>query len=257
MGIDHWPLSGLMGLPPVVDEGAVAVIAGLEGADAVMLGIGDNRPLQAPGPHVVDGLLLPGLDLAPVHGQLAGAEPEPQGAEAAAGGDGGELAVVADQDHLGAGPLGVSEQRREFAGGDHGGLVHHQHRPPIQLHPAVGQVEQQPINRASVGVPFVGQPDGGDPGRRGPVDLVAVQLEGLPGEPQRPGLAAAGPPHHHRHPSAALGEVLDHGRLVLPDAGVAVQDLADQVGPDDGAALACPLRGAVDQEPLMCEQLRR
>ena len=36
-----------------------------------------------------------------------------------------------------------------------------------------------------------------------------------------------------------------------------VQDLADQLGPHHGAALACPLGGAVDQVPLQGQQLRR
>ena len=118
------------------------------------------------------------------------------------------------------------------------------------------EVEQQPVDGAGVGEAFLGQANGGDPGRGGAQDLMAVQLEGLPGQPQRPGLAAAGPPDHHRHPVAALGEVTDHGRLVLPDAGVAVQDLADQLRPDDGAALAGPAGGAVDQLPLKGQQLR-
>ena len=51
------------------------------------------------------------------------------------------------------------------------------------------EVEQQPVDRAGVGEAFVGQADGGDPGRGGAEDLMAVQLEGLPGQPQRPGLA--------------------------------------------------------------------
>ena len=133
VGVDHRLLPGLMGLPPVRHEGPVAVVAGLEGADAVMLGIGGDRLLQVAGPHVVDGALLPGLDLPAVDGQLGGAQAEAEGAEAAAGGDGGELAVVADQHHLRPGPLGMAEQGGELAGGDHGGLVHHQHRP---AHPA-------------------------------------------------------------------------------------------------------------------------
>jgi hypothetical protein len=88
------------------------------------------------------------------------------------------------------------------------------------------------------------------------VDVVAVQLERLPGQPQRPGLAAARPADYHRDPSAALGEVADHGSLVLPGAGVAVEDLADQLGPDHGATLVGPPGGAVDQVPLKCQQLR-
>jgi hypothetical protein len=73
VGVDHRPLTGLVGLPPVVDEGAVAVVAGLEGTDAVMLGIGGDRLLQVAGADVIDGPLLPGLHLPPVHRQLAGA----------------------------------------------------------------------------------------------------------------------------------------------------------------------------------------
>ena len=230
-----------MGLPPVGDEGAVAVVAGLEGADAVMLGIGGDRLLQVAGAHVVDGPLLPGLDLPAVHGQLGGAQAEAEGAEAAAGGDGGELAVVADQHHLGPGPLGMAR-----AGGRACGCRPWPPRPPpapirpSSSSPAAAEVEQEPVDRAGIGEAFVGQADGGDPGRGGAEDLVAVQLERLPGQPQRPGLARPGPPDHHRHPGAALGEVTDHGRLVLPGGGVAVQDLADHLRPDHGAALARP-----------------
>jgi len=83
-------------LPPVGDEGAVAVVAGLEGADAVMLGISGDRLLKVAGPHVVDGALLPGFDLPAVDGELGGAEAQAQSAEAAAGSDGGELAVIPD-----------------------------------------------------------------------------------------------------------------------------------------------------------------
>ena len=147
VGVDHRLLPGLVGLPPVGDQGAVAVVAGLEGADAVVLGIGGDRLLQVAGAHVVDRPLLPGLDLPAVDGQLGGAEAEAEGAEAAAGGDGGELAVVADQHHLGPRPLGMAEQGGELAGGDHGGLVHHQHRPAVQLHPAT------PGGRAAAGRP--------------------------------------------------------------------------------------------------------
>jgi hypothetical protein len=44
VGIDHRLLPGLMRLPPVVHQGPVAVIAGLERLDAVVLGIGGDRP---------------------------------------------------------------------------------------------------------------------------------------------------------------------------------------------------------------------
>ena len=255
--VDHRLFPGLVGLPPVGDQGAVAVVAGLERSDAVMLGVGGDRLLQVAGADVVDGPLLPGLDLPAVDGQLGGAQAEAEGAEAAAGLDGGELAVVADQHHLGPRPLGMAEQGGELAGGDHGGLVHHQHRSgrPARSGHAWRSSSSRSTVRASV-KPSSARPTVAIPVGAAPEDLVAVQLEGLPGQPQRPGLARPGPPHHHRHPGAALGEVTDHGRLVLPGGGVAVQDLADDLRPDDGAALARPAGGAVDQLPLKSQQLR-
>jgi hypothetical protein len=53
-----------------------------------------------------------------------------------------------------------------------------------------------------------------------------------------------------------LGEVAHHRRLVLARAGVPVQDLADQLGPDHGAALIGAVGGAVNQLPLKGQQLR-
>jgi hypothetical protein len=52
--------------------------------------------------------------LAAILDQLAGAEAEAEGAEAAAGVDGGQLPVVADQDDLGPGLVGVLEERVSF-----------------------------------------------------------------------------------------------------------------------------------------------
>jgi hypothetical protein len=134
----------------------------------------------------------------------------------------------------------------ELTGGDHGGLVHHQHCPAVQLHPAMLQVQQQPVDRAGVKEPLVGQADAGDPGRGGPEDLVAVQLERLPGQPQRPGLAGPRSTDYDGHAGAAAGEILDHGRLVLAGRGMPVEDLADHLRSDDGAALARPAGRAVD-----------
>ena len=96
MGVDHRPFPSLMGLPPVADEDPVAVVAALERPNALVLRIGGDRLLEVAGPHVVDGSLLPGLHLAPVHRQLGGAQAEAESPEAAAGLDGGELVIVAD-----------------------------------------------------------------------------------------------------------------------------------------------------------------
>jgi hypothetical protein len=73
---------------------------------------------------------------------------------------------------------------------------------------------------------------------------------------QRPGLAAAGPADHDRDAGAALGQVADHGRLVLAGRGVAVQDLPENLRPDDGAVLACPAGRAVHELALQGQQLR-
>jgi hypothetical protein len=63
----------------------------------------------------------------------AGFEAEPQGAEPAAGVDRRQLPVVADQDHLGLGLVGVLEQAVELAAADHAGLIDHQDGASVQL----------------------------------------------------------------------------------------------------------------------------
>jgi hypothetical protein len=182
-----------------------------------------------------------GLPRVAVLGQLAGAQPQPQAAEAAAGLDGGQLPVVADQHHLCPRLLGVVEDTGELAGAEHAGLIHHQHRPVIQQPPILattpstrvaflGQLGQQPVDGTGLLEPLGVQADGGDPGRRGAEDLVAVQLPGVPGHAEGEGLAGAGPPDHHLHAGAALAQVADHRLLVGADAGMAGQRVADHAG---------------------------
>jgi hypothetical protein len=132
-----------------------------------------------------------------------------------------------------------------------------QHRPLVQLNPAVLEVEQEPVDGASVGEAFVGQADGGDPGRGGAEDLVAVQLERLPRHPKRPRLARPSPADHHRHAGAAPGQVADHCRLVLPDRPVAVEDLADRLRAHHGAALVSAVHSTVHELPFEGQQLGR
>jgi hypothetical protein len=64
--------------------------------------------------------------------------------------------VVADQHHLGAGTVGMGEEGGELAGGDHGGLVHHQHHPAVQLRPTLAEILQEPVDRAGISESFVG-----------------------------------------------------------------------------------------------------
>jgi hypothetical protein len=69
----------------------------------IMGPIGGHRVLDQPGADEAEGFAFPGLVLAPVLGQLGGAQAEPRGAEPAAGIDRRQLPVIADQDHLGLG----------------------------------------------------------------------------------------------------------------------------------------------------------
>ena len=64
-----------------------------------------------------------------------------QRAQRPTGVDGGQLAVVPDQDHLGPGRIGMTAELVEGAAPDHGRLVDHDHVPagePARL-PQVGQ----------------------------------------------------------------------------------------------------------------------
>jgi hypothetical protein len=85
--------------------------------------------------------------LAAVLGQLAGAkaEPQPEGAEAAAGVDRRQLPVLADQDHLGLRLLGVLEEAGQLAAAQHAGLIDHQHRAGVQPLCTSVQVAQEPV----------------------------------------------------------------------------------------------------------------
>jgi hypothetical protein len=85
VGVDHRLLAGLVRLPPVGHQRPIAVVSGLERLDAVVLGIGGDRPLQVAGADVVDRPLLPFLHLAAVDREFGGAQAHAEGAEAAAG----------------------------------------------------------------------------------------------------------------------------------------------------------------------------
>jgi hypothetical protein len=87
--------------------------------------VGGHRLLHQPTPNEVEGFAFPGLVLPAVLGQLTGPEAKPQGAEAAPGIDWGQLAVIANQHHLGLGLLGMPEQAAQLAAAHHAGLIHH------------------------------------------------------------------------------------------------------------------------------------
>lgn len=89
------------------------------------------------------GVLLPGLLLAAVVGELAGAQLPGQGGEGAPGGYLAELSGIADQDQLRPGCLGELGQAVKVAGADHAGLVHHHHAVGSQCGLRALQVDEQ------------------------------------------------------------------------------------------------------------------
>ena len=194
----------------------------------------------------------------PVDGQLRGAQAEAQGAEAAAGGDGGELAVVADQHHLGPRPLrmprrGASLRVATMAASSTTSTVR-----SSSSSPARPEVQQQPVDRAGVGEAFLGQADGGDPGRggsRGPGSRPARTPPGPAPAPRscrcpaRPTTTATpAPPWVRSRTMAAWSS---------PAVAWRSRTWRTTSGPDHGAALVGALGGAVDQLPLQGQQLRR
>jgi hypothetical protein len=193
--------------------------------------------------------------LAAVLGQLAGAEPQPQGAEAATGVDRRKLPVIADQHHLGPGLLGVAEQAAQLAAAEHPGLIHHQHRPGIQPLPAVVEVGQEPVAGGHLLEPLGLQRDGGDPGGRGGQQPVAVQLPGMAGHAKGEGLACPGPAHDQGDASAALADIPDHGLLVLASGGMRLQRCPHRVVGDYGRLLVGAAGGGRDQPLLDGQEL--
>ena len=118
----------LPGRPPVLEQRQGGGRLRIGGHHPVVGPVGGHRLLDQPRADQLQGLAFPGLLLAAVLDQLAGAQAEAEGAEATAGVDRGQLPVIADQHHLGPGLLGVLEQAGELAAAEHAGLIHHQHR---------------------------------------------------------------------------------------------------------------------------------
>jgi hypothetical protein len=111
--------------------------------------------------------------------------------------------------------LGVVEEPGQLAGAEHARLVHHQHRLIVQPLVAVVEVGQQPVAGGHLLEPLRLQADGGDPGRRGGQQPVAVQLPGMPGDAEGEGLTGPRLPDNQGDAGAALAEVADHPGLVL------------------------------------------
>jgi hypothetical protein len=236
----------LVGGPPVLEQGQGGGGLGVGGHHPIVGLIGGHRLLHQPGTDQVQGFPFPGLLLAAVLDQLRGAEAEAEGAEAAAGIDGGQLPVIADQDHLGLGVLGVLQEPGELAAADHAGLVDHQHRAGVQLLPSSVEVAQQPVAGGHVLEPLALQAHGRDPGRGRGQEPVAVQLPGMAGDAEDEGLARPRPSHYHGDPLAALADITHHRLLVRPSGRMRRQRLPHGLMRSDGRLLVRPAGGRGD-----------
>ena len=112
--------------------------------------------------------------------------------EAAAGSDGAELVVVADDDDLGAVDLGGGEQGEHGGVVDHAGLVHDQHRRRVEAFVAVLQPPQQRRGGAGLEVGGGAEGLGGLAGGGGAEHPVAGGLVGGAQGVEGGGLAGAG-----------------------------------------------------------------
>jgi hypothetical protein len=233
----------------------VAARLGL-GTDDPLVGlVGGHGLLHQPTADQLQGLAFPGLLLAAVLDQLAGPQAEAEGAEAAAGVDRRQLPVIAHQDHLCLGLLGVVEEAGELAGAEHAGLVHHQHRPSVQPLAALVEVGQEPVAGGGLLEPLGLQADGGDAGGGTGQGPVAVQLPGMPGHAQGERLARPGPPDDQRDAGAALADVAHHPGLVLTGGWVGLEGGPDGLMSDHRRLLTGPVGGRGDQLLLDGQQL--
>jgi hypothetical protein len=234
------------------------VAAGLEsGGHHPIVGlVGGHRLLDQPGADQLEGFAFPGLVLPSVLDQFAGAEAEPQGAEAAASVDRRQLPVITDQHHLRPGLLRVVEQPGELAAAEHAGLIHHQHRPGIQLLLSSLEVAQEPVAGGHLLEPLPLQAHSGDAGRGGGQEPVAVQLPGVAGDAEGEGLARPRPPDHHGNPLAALAQVADHRLLILAGGGMRGQGLPHRLMGRNGCLLVRPAGGTDDETLLHRQEVR-
>ncbi len=179
------------------------------------MGVEGDGPLDAAGAQLGERPAFVGVVLADVDGEL----PHPlgmagqQGAQPAAGPHGAQLAVVADDDHLGLGPRRDGEEAGEVGVVGHAGLVEDEDvaggeadpvmgEPPAQRGDRPGLLEPGALAEAAGGLAGRGCADHGEPGRGEPIRDGAEhgrlagpgdpdhQLQPRPGAEQPPGGSA-------------------------------------------------------------------
>jgi hypothetical protein len=249
-------LGVLVGGPPVLEQGQGGGRLGVGSHHPIVGPIGSDGFIDQPVPDQLQGLPLPSLVLPSVLHQLTGPQAQSQGAEATASVDRRQLPVIADQHHLGPGLVGVIQQASELAAADHAGLIDHQYRPVAEGLKAAVEVGQQPVAGGHVLEPLALQAHGGNAGRGGGQEPVAVELPGVAGDAQGEGLARPGPPHHHGNPLAALAQIPDHRPLIRTGGRVRRQGVPHRLMGGHGGLFVHAVGGAGDQPLLHGQQLR-
>jgi hypothetical protein len=142
------------------------------------------------------------------------------------------------------------EQAGQLAAAHHAGLIDHKHRSVVELLPSSIQVAEEPVAGGHVLKSLPLQAQGGDPGRGGGQESVAVQLPGVAGDPEGEGLARPGPPHHQGDALTAPAQVSDYRLLVAAGSRMGGQGVTDGLMGGDRRLFLRPA-GDDDDETLL------
>ena len=197
--------------PPVADRSGVEVFDPVSQDDPAVGLVGGEGVGDVAVAELVQGGDLPRPGLASVDGQFSGVAGGgcDGGGERATGGDFGELVVVADEDHLGAGGAGGGDHPVQVDGAGHPGLVDDHHMAGGE---GVGGVAGEAGERVGGDAGTVGEAAGRQPGGGDSDHLVSgvvvdgahgVHCVGLAGpgssDHDFDGEALGGHPAHHLH----------------------------------------------------------
>jgi hypothetical protein len=116
-----------IGTGPVVDERLSCLFGGVGDGDPPVFAVGAGEAFDLARAELLKGFAVPRVLLTAAFAQLDGWGLNGEDVEGAAGGDLGELAVVADEDELALRGVGGVGEAGEVAGADHAGLVDDQH----------------------------------------------------------------------------------------------------------------------------------
>ena len=195
-GHDH--VLAVVSVPgPVRDELVAEVVAVVGEGDVAVAGEPAEGLVDPAVAQVDERVPFDGVGLAEVGDEGDRVEPVGERPEQSAGFDLGELAVVPDGDHLGAGPVGVGEERGEVPGADHRGLVDHDRGLVVEPGPAGAERGLERGDRlgwdARAALEFLRRPGG----QCRADDPVAGGLVGVADGVERERLARPGPPNDH------------------------------------------------------------